>query len=121
MNDRIKEISSEDLSSFISRCSLTGKALVLYSRLGGSSPPIGSTLIETYVKKTEILVEFTRTSPVVETGRGTILVSDPDDVEEIQEKMARGEFKSFVITSRRHLDLEWDWESKELGNDDNAA
>jgi hypothetical protein len=62
---------------------------------------------------------FTRVVPVVETGSCTVLVKDPDNMNEVFGKANRGDFLNYLVISRDYDTEEEDWEF-ELAEDDDA-
>lgn len=61
---------------------------------------------------------FTRTGTFTETGGVEIEVNDPIDWEEIEGKLNRREFKSFLVSEREYTNEEWEFDDLEPGDDD---
>lgn len=69
---------------------------------------------------TRVILEFTRRGHITEVGRCEIEVDNPEDMDEIDAVMEAQEFKRFIINSRTPDDYDWEWEIKEVLNDEAA-
>lgn len=59
------------------------------------------------MKYHKVHVIWTRVAEVSEGGEATILCKDPNDLNEIKQKIEQENFKSFVIKARDYSDSEW--------------
>lgn len=57
----------------------------------------------------EVRVEFVRNAYITETGRGIVIVDDPNDASEIQSAIEAGKFYRFVLTNQEYNNPEWEW------------
>ncbi len=70
----------------------------------------------------KVNLTFERVSRVLEKGGATVVVNNPNDMDEIAAQVKALDFSEFLVTDRDYSDSEWKWEAQAgPANDDTPS